>query len=164
MKKLLIASFVAAVFTIQSADAQTLTQNTTTLAQKLNTLSKKDKSEDYTISFKGCQMLMDIKTNDDDVKFDMRLSWQMKDVQKVSYLKTKDGYYDFTLNVPADRIKMKMGFGDDNSIGGSFNVSDNDKKGNDSKTSFDLKTKDEAVVKDLAKRFDDVVNTCKNTK
>jgi hypothetical protein len=164
MNKLIITTSAAMLFILQNADAQSLTQNTTSLAQKLNSLTKKEKDADHSFSFKGCQMNMDVKTKDDDVKFDMRLSWQLKDVQKVSYLKTKDGYYDFNLKVPADRIKMKMGFGDDNSIGGSFNISSDDKKDSDSKTSFDLKTKDESEVKDLTQRFEEVIKTCKSVK
>lgn len=162
MKKLFLICTIA-LTTIGSASfAQSLSQNTTFLAQKLNALSD-DKDDDAQFSFKGCQMNIDVKDKDkdDDFNFGMTISWQLKEVRKVSYVRTKDGFYDLKLDVPADKIKMNLGFGNDNSVNGSFNINDGKK---DSNTSFDLKTKDEATVKEIAARFESVVNSCKNIK
>lgn len=164
MKKLFLISALLVSSLFNTLFAQNLAQNSATLAQKLNILTKNEEDDaEHSFSFKGCQMNMDVRNTDSDVKFGMKLSWQMKDVRKVSYKKNKDGFYDFTLDVPADRIKMKIGFGNDNQIGGSFNLND-DNKDKDNQTNFDVHTKDERVVKDLAARFDEVVRTCKNMK
>lgn len=164
MKKLFFVCTVALIAMVSTTFAQSLTQNTTFLAQKLNSLSR-DKDDNAQFSFKGCQMNIDVKDKDrgDDFNFAMTISWQLKEVRKVSYVKNQDGFYDLKLDVPADKIKMNLGFGNDNSINGSFNVNDG-KDGKGDKTSFDLKTKDEATVKDIAARFETVVNSCKNAK
>ena len=73
-------------------------------------------------------------------------------IRKVSYQKQKDGNYKLVLDVPADKIKMDLGFGKDNTIGGSFNV--NDDKKDKSPTTFSLSTKDETVVKEMVQRFE----------
>lgn len=164
MKKLFLISALLISSAANTLFAQNLAQNSSTLAQKLNVLTKDNNNDaEHSFSFKGCQMNMDVRNMDSDIKFGMKLSWQMKDVRNISYKKNKDGFYDFMLDVPADRIKMKIGFGDDNHIGGSFNLNDNSKD-KDSKTNFDVHTKDERVVKDLATRFNEIVKTCKNMK
>ncbi|MCU0326948.1 MAG: hypothetical protein MUF45_17185 [Spirosomaceae bacterium] len=164
MNKLFLICTIALMAMVSTTFAQSLTQNTTFLAQKLNALSN-DKDDNAHFSFKGCQMNIDVKDKDkdDDFNFGMTISWQLKEVRKVSYVKTKDGFYDLKLDVPADKIKMNLGFGNDNSVNSSFNVKDS-KDSKNSHTSFDLKTKDEATVKEIAARFESVVNSCKNTK
>ena len=52
---------------------------------------------------------------------------------------------------------MEMGFGKDNTIGGSFNVKDDKNDKNDSHTSFTLSTKDETLVKEIVQHFDKAI-------
>lgn len=169
MKKpqLLIIAFLLMGANIVSA--QTLERNTQWLSQQLDKLVKEEKSKNLKVNdkesvpsfkFKGCQMNMNIDAHDKDVDFGMTLSWLLKDVQRISYTPEKDGY-ELRLAVPADRLKMKLGFGNDNGLSGSFNLKDDD---NDSKTNFTLHTRDESLVKEIVQKFEESVRICKNTR
>lgn len=171
MKKL--QSLLVALLLVGSnfAFAQTLESNTRWLSNQLDRLVKEDeghkpKENDNkavpTFKFNGCQMNMNIDTKDSDVNFGMRISWLLKDVQKISYAKEDGGEYQLKMIVPADRMKMKVGFGRNHNIGGSFNLKSDDD--NDSKTNFSLHTKDERLVKEIVNKFEESVKICKNTR
>jgi hypothetical protein len=169
MKKLQLLSFSLLLLCSGLVSAQTLESNTQWLSSHLDRLVKEEKGKNLNINnkesvptfkFKGCQMNMNIDSKDSDVDFGMSISWLLKDVQKVSYAKEKDGY-ELKMIVPADRMKMKLGFGNDNALSGSFNLKDND---SDSKTNFTLHTQDESLVKEVVQKFEDSVRMCKNTR
>ena len=150
--------------------AQSLESNTQWLSSHLDKLVKEEKGKNLNINnkesvptfrFKGCQMNMNIDSRDTDVDFGMTISWLLKDVQKVSYAREKDGNYELKMIVPADRLKMKLGFGRDNALSGSFNLKDDDK---DDKNNFILHTQDESLVKEIVNKFEDSVRMCKNTR
>lgn len=160
MKKLFLMLFVV-VFSAQTfAQSTTLKQQTDWLTSRLNKLVINDDDKGLTInskkakptfSFVGSKMLMDINAKDEGFSMGFNISWLLKDVRKVNYKKEKNGNYELVLDVPADRIKMDLGFGNDNTIGGSFNIKDDEK---DSHTSFTLSTKDEVLVKEIVQRFE----------
>lgn len=162
MKKLLTIAFVVAY---SATSAQNLKQQTDWLENKLNTLVKDNelntngKNAKPIFDFENCKMKMSIHAKDEDFSLGMNISWLLQDIKKVSYLKQKDGYYNLALAVPADRLKVNMGFGSDNSLGGSFNLKNDS---GDNKTDFDLNTKDENLVKEIAKRFETAAKTCRN--
>lgn len=169
MKKLQLGIITLLLLGINSAFAQSLEANTQWLSKQMDRFVKEEKSKNLkanenksvpTFKFKGCQMNMNIDSKDSDVDFGMSISWLLKDVQRISYDHEKDGY-ELKMQVPADRMKMKLGFGDDNKLSGSFNLKDNE---SDSKTSFTLHTQDESLVKEIVHRFEDSVRICKNTK
>jgi hypothetical protein len=163
MKKLSLIVF-AVVFTAQTyAQTTSLKQQTDWLAGQLNKLVIDDDEKGLNVngkkskpvfSFAGSKMLMSVNAKDEGFSMGFNISWLLKDVRKVSYKEEKSGNYELVLDVPADRIKMDLGFGKDNSIGGSFNVKDEEK---DSHTSFTLSTKDEALVKDIVQHFDKAI-------
>jgi hypothetical protein len=149
--------------------AQTLEANTQWLSTHLDRLVKEEKGKNLNVNgkesvptfrFKGCQMNMNIDSRDSDVDFGMTISWLLKDIQRISYAR-KDNNYELKMIVPADRLKMKLGFGNDNALSGSFNLKDND---NDSKTNFTLHTDDESMVKAIVNKFEDTVKMCKNSR
>ena len=164
MKKLFLI-FFAVVFSTQTfAQTTALKQQTDWLTTQLNKLvidddakkiSVNDKKATPVFSFAGKKMLMNVSAKDEGFSMGFNISWLLQDVKKVSYKKEKNGNYELVLDVPADRIKMDMGFGKDNSLGGSFNVKD---EKNDSHTSFTLSTKDEALVKEIVQRFEGAVH------
>ena len=119
--------------------------------KQLNINGKKSKPS---FSFVGNNMSMNLSAKDKDFTMGFNVSWSLKDVRKVSYKKEKDGNYELVLDVPADRVKVDVGFGKDNNIGGSFNVKDDEK---DSHTSFSLATKDENVVKEITQHFESAI-------
>lgn len=169
MKKLPLLSFALVLFCTNLVFSQSLESNTQWLSSHLDKLVKEEKGKNLnannkksvpTFKFKGCQMNMNIDSKDSDVDFGMTISWLLKDVQRVSYAKEKDGY-ELKMIVPADRLKVKLGFGNDNGLSGSFNLKDNE---NDSKTSFTLHTEDESLVKEVVHKFEDSVRMCKNTR
>lgn len=123
--------------------------------KQLNVNGKKSKP---VFSFAGNKMLMNLNAKDKDFSMGFNISWSLKDVRKVSYKKEKDGNYELVLDVPADRIKVDLGFGKDNNIGGSFNVKNED---SDSHTSFTLATKDENVVKEISQHFESAIKEAK---
>ncbi len=143
--------------------AQTLDKNTAWLSSNLNRLVK-DEGKDSgnavsNFNFKGCQMNMDVNAGERDLDFNMRLSWLLKDVRNVYYTKENDGKYKLNLEVPADRMKVRLGFGDENSIGGSFNLKNKD---NEANTNFSLNTRDEVLVKQMVGKFEESVRVCRN--
>ena len=160
--------FFAVVFSTQTfAQTAVLKQQTDWLTSQLNKLvvdddnrkmNVNDKKSKPVFSFAGSKMLMNLSTKEENFSMGFNISWSLKDVKKVSYQKQKDGNYKLVLDVPADRIKMDLGFGKDNSLGGSINVKD-DKS--DNHTSFTLDTKDEVLVKEMAQRFDAAVREAK---
>lgn len=172
MKKLQLLSIALVLCCSNLVFAQSLEANTQWLSSHLDKLVKEENGKNLNINnkesvptfrFKGCQMNMNIdskKSKDSDVDFGMSISWLLKDVQRVSYAREKDGY-ELKMVVPADRMKMKLGFGNDNALSGSFNLKDND---SDSKTSFTLHTDDENLVKEVVHKFEDSVRMCKNTR
>lgn len=162
MKKLLLTLSLFSCSTFIFAQS-TLKANTDWLTTHLNKLVINDDDKQLNVngnkskpvfSFAGNKMLMDISAKDKDFSMGFNISWSLKDVRKVSYKKEKDGNYELVLDVPADRIKVDLGFGKDNTIGGSFNVKDDDK---DNHTSFTLATKDENVVKDITQHFESAI-------
>ena len=163
MKKLFVM-FFAVVFSTQTfAQTAALKQQTDWLTSQLNKLvidddNRKMNVNDHkskpTFSFAGSKMLMNLTAKEENFSMGVNISWLLKDVRKVSYQKQKDGNYKLVLDVPADRIKMDLGFGKENTIGGSFNV--NDTKDKDP-TSFTLSTKDETLVKEMVQRFEGAV-------
>jgi hypothetical protein len=163
MKKLTLI-VLAVIFTAQTyAQTTSLKQQTDWLAGQLNKLviddddvkmKSKSKESKPTFSFAGSKMLMNINNKEDGFSMGFNISWLLKDVRKVSYRKEKSGNYELVLDVPADRIKIDLGFGKDNTIGGSFNIKDEEK---DSHTSFTLSTKDETLVKDIVQHFDKAI-------
>ena len=166
MKKLFLTLSLLTCTTLIFAQS-TLKAQTDWLTTRLNKLVIDDDDKKLTIndkkakpifSFAGNKMLMAINAKDDGFSMGFNISWLLKDVRKVSYQKQKDGNYRLVLDVPADRIKMDLGFGKDNTVGGSFNVKD-DK--NDNHTTFTLDTKDEALVKEMVQRFDAAVREAK---
>jgi hypothetical protein len=169
MKKKSYFLLACILFFAKFSMAQTLEKNTQWLSSQLNHLVKDDdkklkvneKETAPSFNFKGCQMNMDIDTKDKDFDFQMRLSWLLKDVKGVTYTREKDGDYELNLNVPADKMKVKLGFGDENSIGGSFNMKDEDK---DDKTNFTLHTRDENLVRQMVAKFEESVRVCKNSR
>lgn len=170
MKKLQLLSLAFILFSSNLVLAQSLESNTQWLSRNLDRLVKEEKGKNLTVNdkesvptfrFKGCQMNMNIDSRDSDVDFGMTISWLLKDVQRVSYAREKDGNYELKMIVPADRMKMKLGFGKDNALSGSFNLKDEDK---DSKTNFTLHTQDEGLVKEIVQKFEDSVRMCKNTR
>lgn len=169
MKKLQLLSLALVMFCSNLVFAQSLEANTQWLSSHLDKLVKEEKGKNLnvngkesvpTFKFKGCQMNMNIDSRDSDVDFGMSISWLLKDVQRVSYAK-KDSNYELKMIVPADRMKMKLGFGNDNALSGSFNLKDND---SDSKTNFTLHTDDESLVKEIVHKFEDSVRMCRNSK
>ncbi len=167
MKKLFLMFFVLVATTKINAQSSSLKQQTDWLTAQLNKfviddddvkMKSKSKESKPTFSFAGSKMLMNINTKEDGFSMGFNISWLLKDVKKVSYKKEKNGNYELVLDVPADRIKMDLGFGKDNTVGGSFNVKD-DK--NDSHTSFTLSTKDEVLVKDILQHFDKAIAEAK---
>ncbi|RYU96546.1 hypothetical protein [Emticicia agri] len=170
MKKLPLFSIALVLLCTNLVSAQTLESNTQWLSSHLDRLVKEEKGKNLTVNdkesvptfrFKGCQMNMNIDSRDSDVNFGMTISWLLKDVQKVSYAREKDGNYELKMIVPADRLKMKLGFGNDNALSGSFNLKDDD---NNSKTNFTLHTQDESLVKEIVHKFEDSVRMCKNAR
>ncbi|MDJ1481838.1 hypothetical protein QNI16_15160 [Cytophagaceae bacterium YF14B1] len=162
---LLSASFV-------QAQSPALQKNTQWLEKMLNTLVKEDnkksgeKETKPDFKFTNCQMAMNVVTDNKEDNFSMgfHLNWLLKDVTKVSYKKEKDGNYTLMLNVPPDKMKMDMGFGNDNSISGSFNMKD--EKGNkkdDDNTSLSLSTKDEKLVQEMVRKFEESIKLCKGS-
>lgn len=169
MKKLQLLLLALVMFCSNLVFAQSLEANTQWLSSHLDKLVKEEKGKNLnvngkesvpTFKFKGCQMNMNIDSRDSDVDFGMSISWLLKDVQRVSYAK-KDSNYELKMIVPADRMKMKLGFGNDNALSGSFNLKDND---SDSKTNFTLHTDDESLVKEIVHKFEDSVRMCRNSK
>ena len=160
--------FFAVVFYTETfAQTAALKQQTDWLTSQLNKLvidddnrkmNVNDRKSKPVFSFAGSKMLMNLSAKEENFSMGFNISWLLKDVRKVSYQKQKDGNYQFVLDVPADRIKMDLGFGKDNTIGGSFNVKD-DKS--DNHTSFTLDTKDEVLVKEMVQRFDAAVREAK---
>jgi len=124
--------------------------------KQLNLNGKKSKP---VFSFAGNKMLMNLSAKDKGFSMGFNVSWSLKDVRKVSYKKEKDGNYKLVLDVPADRVKVDLGFGKDNNIGGSFNVKDDEK---DNHTSFTLATKDENVVKEITQHFESAIREARN--
>jgi hypothetical protein len=170
MKKLQLLSLVFVLLCSNMALAQSLESNTQWLSNHLDRLVKEEKGTNLNVNgkesvptfrFKGCQMNMNIDSRDSDVNFGMTISWLLKDVQRVSYVRENDKNYELKMIVPADRIKMKLGFGNDNALSGSFNLKGDD---NDSKTNFILHTEDERLVKEVVQKFEDTVRMCKNTR
>lgn len=170
MKKLQLLSLVFVLFCSNMALAQSLESNTQWLSNHLDRLVKEEKGTNLNVNgkesvptfrFKGCQMNMNIDSRDSDINFGMTISWLLKDVQRVSYVRENDKNYELKMIVPADRIKMKLGFGNDNALSGSFNLKGDD---NDSKTNFILHTEDERLVKEVVQKFEDTVRMCKNTR
>lgn len=162
MKKLLLTLSLLTCSTLIFAQSA-LKTNTDWLTTHLNKLVIDDDDKQLNVngkkskpvfSFAGKKMLMNLSAKDKDFSMGFNLSWSLKDVRKVSYKKEKDGNYELVLDVPADRIKVDLGFGNDNNIGGSFNVKDDDK---DSHTSFMLVTKDENVVKEITQHFESAI-------
>jgi hypothetical protein len=169
MKKLQLLSLALVLCCSNLVFAQSLEANTQWLSNHLDRLVKEEKGKGLNINgkesvptfrFKGCQMNMNIDSRDSDVDFGMSISWLLKDVQRVSYAK-KDSNYELKMIVPADRLKMKLGFGNDNALSGSFNLKDND---SDSKTNFTLHTNDESLVKEIVHKFEDSVRMCRNSR
>lgn len=119
--------------------------------RQLNINGKKSKPS---FSFVGNNMSMHLSAKDKDFSLGVNMTWSLKDVRKVSYKKEKDGNYALVLDVPADRVKVDVGFGKENNIGRSFNVKDDEK---DSHTSFSLVTKDENVVKEITQHFESAI-------
>ena len=156
------------VFSTQTfAQTAALKQQTDWLTSHLNKLVIDDDEKGKTVndkkskpifSFAGNKMLMNLSAKEENFSMGINISWLLKDVKKVSCQKQKDGNYQLVLDVPADRIKMDLGFGKDNEIGGSFNVKDDEK---DSNTSFTLSTKDEVVIKEMVQRFEGAVREAK---
>ena len=147
--------------------AQTLAKNTDWLEKQLNKLVTDDEEHDMNLNgkkstpkfdFNGCQMNMILDTKDNDVSIGMNIAWQLKDVRKVSYKRGKNGQYALVLDVPTDKVKMSMGLG---GFSGSFNTDDKDSKGTDNTRSFTLDTKDEALVQEIKKKFDESVKLCR---
>lgn len=141
----------------------TLKSNTDWLTTHLNKLVISDDDKQLNIngnkakpvfSFAGNKMLMNLSAKDKDFSMGFNISWSLKDVRKVSYKKEKDGNYELVLDVPADRVKVDLGFGKDNNIGGSFNVKDENKNNH---TSFTLATKNENVVKEITQHFESAI-------
>ncbi len=169
MKKTSYLLLICILLTAKVTMSQTLEKNTQWLSGQLNNLVKDEnkklkvnqKESFPTFNFKGCQMNMDIDAKDKDFDFGMRLSWLLKDVKGVTYAREKNGNYELNLNVPADKMKVKLDFGRENSIGGSFNINDDDKDG---KTNFTLHTADETLVKQMVVRFEESVKVCRNMK
>jgi len=173
MKKSPLLLLVCILLCSNLSFAQTFEKTTQWLSSQLNQLVKEDKSKSLkvndkesipTFNFKGCQMNMNIDAKSDNKDFNLgiNMSWLLKDVQKVSYTREKEGGYELKLLVPADRMKMTMGFGHDNSLTGSFNLKDEDK--GDSKTNFTLHTQNEDLVKQVVQKFEESVRTCRNSK
>jgi len=169
MKKLQLLSLALLLGCSNLVFAQSLESNTQWLSNHLDKLVKEEKGKNLnvngkesvpTFKFKGCQMNMNIDSRDSDVDFGMSISWLLKDVQRVSYAR-KDSNYELKMIVPADRLKMKLGFGNDNALSGSFNLKDND---GDSKTNFTLHTDDESLVKEIVHKFEDSVRMCRNSR
>ncbi len=169
MKKLQLLSLALVLCCSNLVSAQSLEANTQWLSSHLDRLVKEEKGKNLnvngkesvpTFKFKGCQMNMNIDSRDSDVDFGMSISWLLKDVQRVSYAR-KDSNYELKMIVPADRLKMKLGFGNDNALSGSFNLKDND---GDSKTNFILHTDDESLVREVVHKFEDSVRMCKNSR
>ncbi|MBA4852543.1 hypothetical protein [Emticicia sp. BO119] len=169
MKKLQLLSLALLLLCSNLVIAQSLESNTQWLSVHLDKLVKEEKGKNLNVNgkesvptfrFKGCQMNMNIDSRDSDVDFGMSISWLLKDVQRVSYAR-KDNNYELKMIVPADRLKMKLGFGNDNALSGSFNLKDND---SDSKTNFTLHTDDESIVKAIVNKFEDTVRMCKNSR
>ncbi len=160
-KHLLTLSFVLSLLPVFAQT--TLKSHTDWLTTHLNKLVIDDDDKQLNIngkkskpvfSFAGNKMLMNLSAKEKDFSMGFNISWSLKDVRKVSYKKEKDGNYELVLDVPADRIKVDLGFGKDNTIGGSFNVKDDD---NDNPTSFTLATKDEKVVKEISQHFESAI-------
>ncbi|WP_435357321.1 hypothetical protein [Emticicia sp. SJ17W-69] len=163
MKKLFVMFFAVLLSTQTFAQTAALKQQTDWLTSQLNKLvidddNRKMNVNDHkskpTFSFVGSKMLMNLTAKEENFSMGVNISWLLKDVRKVSYQKQKDGNYKLVLDVPADRIKMDLGFGKDNTIGGSFNVNDKDDK---DPTSFTLSTKDETLVKEMVQQFEGAV-------
>lgn len=155
-KHLLTLSFVLSLLPVFAQT--TLKSHTDWLTTHLNKLVIDDDDKQLNIngnkakpvfSFAGNKMLMNLSAKDKDFSMGFNISWSLKDVRKVSYKKEKNGNYEF-----ADRVKVDLGFGKDNTIGSSFNVKDDDK---DSHTSFTLATKDENVVKEITQHFENAI-------
>lgn len=150
-----------------SAQNSALQKNTQWLEKNLNALVINDSDDDKNdpkpeFKFTNSQMLMNVQSKDEKFSIGIHLSWLLKDIQKVSYKKEKDGNYALVLNVPADRMKMDMGFGDDNSVSGSFNIKEDEKdKKDDDHTSFSLSTKDEKLVQEMVRKFESVMVECR---
>lgn len=155
-KHLLTLSFVLSLLPVFAQT--TLKSHTDWLTTHLNKLVIDDDDKQLNIngnkakpvfSFAGNKMLMNLSAKEKDFSMGFNISWSLKDVRKVSYKKEKNGNYEF-----ADRVKVDLGFGKDNTIGSSFNVKDDDK---DSHTSFTLATKDENVVKEITQHFENAI-------
>jgi hypothetical protein len=166
MKKLFLTFSLLICTTLIFAQS-TLKTHTDWLTTRLNKLVIDDDDKKLTVndkkskpvfSFAGNKMLMAINAKDEGFSMGFNISWSLKDVRKISYKKEKNGNYELVLDVPADRVKVDLGFGKDNNIGGSFNVKD-DKS--DSHTSFTLDTKDENVVKDITQHFESAIKEAK---
>lgn len=162
MKKLLLTLSLITCTTLIFAQSA-LKTNTDWLTTHLNKLVIDDDDKQMNVngkkskpvfSFAGNKMLMNLNAKDKDFSIGFNISWSLKDVRKVSYKKEKDRNYELVLDVPADRVKVDLGFGRDNNIGGSFNVKDDNK---DSHTSFSLATKDENVVKEITQHFESAI-------
>jgi hypothetical protein len=158
------------LFTSMKTQAQTLSKNEDWLEKQLNKLvvgdenrsmQSKGKKAVPKFKFKGCQMNMVLDTKDEDVSIGMNMSWQLKDVRKVSYKQNKDHEYTLILDVPADKIKMNMGMG---GFSGSFDMDDEDIKDAGTNSSFGLDTKDEVLVKQIKQKLEETVQLCKNGK
>ena len=161
MKKLCVMFFTVVFSTQTFAQTAALKQQTDWLTSHLNKLVIDDddrkmnvnnKKSQPVFSFAGNIMLMNLTAKEESFSMGLNITWSLKDVKKVNYQKQEDGNYKLVLDVPADKIKMDLGFGKDNTIGGSFNV--NDDKKDKSPTTFSLSTKDETVVKEMVHRFE----------
>jgi hypothetical protein len=163
MKTLLLLSGMLCLSLSATAQSAALKQNTQWLEKMMNMLVTDDDKDNKDnakpeFRFTTSQMTMNVQEKSEKVAFGLHLSWLLKDIKKVSYKKDKDGYYVLMLDVPADRMKMNMGFGDDNAVAGSFNLKDGDKaKKNDDHTSFSLSTKDEKLVQEMVRKFEIVM-------
>lgn len=140
------------------AHAQTIAKNTVWLEEQFNKLLKQDEGATPIFTFTDCQMNMALATKDKDVAVGIKMSWQVKDIRKVSYHKAKDGQYTLVLDVPTDRISMAMGFGD---FSTSFTTTSKGNHNQDNITSLTLNTVDEAVVRQLKQKIEELVQLCR---
>lgn len=162
-RKLIISLLTCFIFLLtQHTHAQTLIKNEDWLEKQFNKLvTDKDEKETPKFTFKGCQMSMALDSRDKDVSVGMNIAWQLRDVQKVSYKKEKNGQYTLLLDVPADKVKMAMSLG---GFSGAFNTDGKDKPNKDNTTSLNLATNDESLVKQIKQKLEESVQFCRQQK
>ncbi|MGF7214892.1 hypothetical protein GGR92_001032 [Spirosoma lacussanchae] len=139
------------LITAGTAQAQTLTENTTWLKKELNELVDSSDAKPV-FDFKDCLMTMNVNTKEEGIRVKVDMNWPLKEIRKVSYKAASNGNYTLVLDVPANQVKGKVKVG-------IFSKTLRE-KGDGGHTSLDLNTRDEKRIQAIQQRFETSIRQC----